>query len=58
VKLLAKLYEPAGGQILVDDASLHEISASDWRSRVSGAFQDLCRFEFTVQNSIGVGDLP
>lgn len=57
VKLLTKLYEPTGGEILVDGASLHGISAPDWRSRLSGAFQDFFPFEFTAQNSVGVGDL-
>jgi ATP-binding cassette, subfamily B, bacterial len=58
VKLLAKMYEPTTGQILIDSAPLHRISARSWRDRLAGAFQDFFRFEFTAQRSVGVGDLP
>ena len=30
----------------------------DWRARLTGAFQDFFRFEFRVQHTVGVGDLP
>ena len=46
VKLLAKMYEPTSGSILVDDTPLARIPADEWRSRLSGAFQDFFRFEF------------
>lgn len=58
VKLLTKLYEPSAGEILLDNMPLRNISAPEWRSRVSGAFQDFFPFEFTAQHSIGIGDLP
>ncbi len=57
VKLLAKMYEPTSGAILVDDTPLARIKADDWRSRLAGAFQDFFRFEFRAQHSVGVGDL-
>jgi len=58
VKLLAKMYEPTSGAIVVDGTSLARIRAEEWRARLSGAFQDFFRFEFTAQRSIGIGDLP
>jgi ATP-binding cassette, subfamily B, bacterial len=58
VKLLAKLYLPTRGRILVDGADLAAVSAVDWRSRLAGAFQDFFRFEFPARHSIGLGDLP
>jgi ATP-binding cassette subfamily B protein len=58
VKLLAKLYEPSAGHILVDGVALSRISAEDWRERLAGAFQDFFRFEFEARHSIGVGDVP
>jgi ATP-binding cassette subfamily B protein len=58
VKLLCKLYEPTAGRILVDGAPLGAIRAEEWRSRLSGAFQDFFRFEFRARHSVGVGDLP
>jgi ATP-binding cassette subfamily B protein len=58
VKLLAKLYEPSSGAITVDGTSLARIRADEWRARLSGAFQDFFRFEFTAQRAIGLGDVP
>jgi ATP-binding cassette subfamily B protein len=58
VKLLAKLYEPTAGRILVDRTDLARIDAAEWRSRLAGAFQDFFRFEFQARHTVGVGDLP
>jgi ATP-binding cassette subfamily B protein len=58
VKLLAKMYEPTSGRILVDGIDLARIPAADWRLRLAGAFQDFFRFEFRARHNIGVGDLP
>jgi ATP-binding cassette subfamily B protein len=58
VKLLAKLYEPSAGRILVDGVELARMSAEEWRTRLAGAFQDFFRFEFKARHSIGVGDVP
>jgi ATP-binding cassette subfamily B protein len=58
VKLLAKMYEPTTGAILVDDRPLARIRAAEWRTRLAGAFQDFVRFEFRVRQTVGVGDIP
>ncbi len=58
VKLLAKLYEPTAGRIMVDETDLANINAVAWRERMAGAFQDFVRFELPAQGSIGLGDLP
>ena len=58
VKLLAKLYAPTSGRILIDDVDLARIDASQWRDRLAGAFQDFFRFEFQAGQTIGLGDLP
>jgi ATP-binding cassette subfamily B protein len=58
VKLLAKLYEPDSGRILVDGADLTRMPADKWRERLAGAFQDFFRFEFRARHSVGVGDVP
>jgi len=57
VKLLARMYDPTSGAILVDGQPLARIPAEPWRERLAGAFQDFVRFEFTVQHSVGLGDL-
>jgi ATP-binding cassette subfamily B protein len=58
IKLLAKMYEPTAGRILVDGADLARMRADAWRARLAGAFQDFFRFEFKARHSVGVGDVP
>jgi ATP-binding cassette subfamily B protein len=58
VKLLAKLYEPTSGHILVDGSDLGRMHAAEWRERLTGAFQDFFRFEFRARDTVGVGDIP
>jgi ATP-binding cassette subfamily B protein len=58
VKLLTRMYEPTEGRILVDGVDLTDIDITSWRRRLSAAFQDFARFEFTACHSVGVGDLP
>ena len=58
VKLLAKLYEPRAGRILIDGVDLTRMPAEEWRRRLAGAFQDFFRFEFRARHSVGVGDVP
>ena len=57
VKLLARMYEPTTGRILVDGVDLAEIDIASWRQRLSAAFQDFARLEFTAQHTVGAGDL-
>jgi ATP-binding cassette subfamily B protein len=58
VKLLAKMYEPSSGSILVDNTPLARIPAVEWRARLAGAFQDFFRFEFRARHTVGLGDVP
>jgi ATP-binding cassette, subfamily B, bacterial len=58
VKLLAKMYEPSSGSILVDDTPLARLPAGEWRGRLAGAFQDFFRFEFRAGHTVGLGDVP
>jgi ATP-binding cassette, subfamily B, bacterial len=58
VKLLCGLYPPTRGRILVDGIDLARIAPDQWRSRLSGAFQDFFRFEFRARHTVGLGDLP
>jgi ATP-binding cassette subfamily B protein len=58
VKLLAKMYEPSSGSILVDDTPLARVPAGEWRARLAGAFQDFFRFEFRAGHTVGLGDVP
>jgi ATP-binding cassette subfamily B protein len=58
VKLLAKMYEPSSGSILLDDTPLGRVPAAEWRARLAGAFQDFFRFEFRAGHTVGLGDVP
>ncbi|PYP61271.1 MAG: multidrug ABC transporter ATP-binding protein, partial [Gemmatimonadetes bacterium] len=58
VKLLARMYEPTSGRILVDGTPLARIAADSWRMKMAGAFQDFFRFELRARQSVGVGDVP
>lgn len=57
VKLLAKMYEPTSGAILVDGVPLARMPAAGWRARLAGAFQDFFRFEFRARHTVGLGDV-
>ena len=57
IKLLAKMYEPSSGSILVDDTPLARVPAAEWRARLAGAFQDFFRFEFRASHTVGLGDV-
>ncbi|MFD2081927.1 ATP-binding cassette, subfamily B [Actinopolymorpha cephalotaxi] len=57
VKLLAGLYVPTAGRIEVDGADLATLDPERWRLRVSAAFQDHARWEFSVRETVGIGDL-
>ena len=57
VKLLARMYDPTTGRILVDGADLATIQPDAWRSQLSAGFQDFVKFEFTAREVVGIGDV-
>jgi ATP-binding cassette, subfamily B, bacterial len=57
VKLLARLYDPTAGVVLVDGVPLTEMDPGAWRARISAGFQDYATFEFVAADSVGVGDV-
>jgi ATP-binding cassette subfamily B protein len=58
VKLLCGFYRPHSGQILVDGADMASFDTGEWRAREAAVFQDFVPLEFTVRETVGVGDLP
>src|SRR5258708_21751136 len=56
--LLARLYRPGGGGVLLDGVARGGIPADDWRDHLAGAFQDFFRFEFRARHTVGLGDVP
>lgn len=57
VKLLAGMYQPSEGRIVVDGTNLAEIDMGAWRDRITAGFQDFARFEFLIRENVGVGNL-
>jgi ATP-binding cassette, subfamily B, bacterial len=57
VKLLARLYEPTEGRILLDGVDLKDYDLKDLRSQVGIIFQDYVRFEIKASENIAIGNI-
>ncbi len=57
VKLLARLYDPDEGRILLDGHDLRDYSIDDLRANIGVIFQDFVRFNLTAGENIGVGQV-
>jgi ATP-binding cassette, subfamily B, bacterial len=55
VKLLARLYDPDEGRILLDGHDLREYDLFELRANVGVIFQDFVRFHMTAAENIAVG---
>jgi ATP-binding cassette subfamily B protein len=55
VKLLARLYDPTEGRILLDGRDLRDYDLDELRNRVGVVFQDFVRFHFTAAENIAMG---
>ncbi|OAV44274.1 ABC transporter ATP-binding protein [Lewinella sp. 4G2] len=55
VKLLARLYEPTEGRILLDGRDLREYKLEELREHVGVIFQDFFRYQLTARENIAVG---
>ena len=57
IKLLAHLYSPQEGRILLDGRDLEEWDEEALRRRIGVIFQDFARYQLKVGENIGAGDL-
>ena len=57
IKLLTRLYDPTEGRILLDGLDLQEWDVETLRQRVGVIFQDFGRYQFSVGENIGAGDV-
>lgn len=55
VGLLARLYDPQEGSIIVDGIDVRDLEVSSWRRRISIVSQDIILFNDTVENNISFG---
>ncbi|MGD8828271.1 MAG: ABC transporter ATP-binding protein, partial [Gammaproteobacteria bacterium] len=57
IKLLARLYEPTEGRILLDGLDLRDWDEKVLRRRIGVIFQDFVRYQMLVGENIGAGDV-
>lgn len=57
IKLLTRLYTPDAGRIFLDGRDLQEWDIEILHQRIGVIFQNFVRYQFTVGENIGVGDV-
>src|SRR5690606_31568686 len=57
VKLLARLYDPDEGRILLDGRDLRDYDLDALRANIGVIFQDFVRYHLTAGENIGVGQI-
>jgi ATP-binding cassette subfamily B protein len=55
VKLIARLYDPTEGKILLDGVDLRDYDLASLQHEVGVIFQDFVRYDMTARENIGVG---
>ncbi len=55
VKLIARLYDPTGGTILLDGVDLRDYRVEDLHHEIGIIFQDFVRYDMAARLNIGVG---
>ena len=57
VKLMARLYRPTEGRILLDGVDLEDWPIATLRRRISVLFQDFNQYQLSVRENIGLGSI-
>ena len=58
VKLLLRIYDPTGGDILIDGTNLKDINPQDWWNHLSALMQDFNQYQsLTVKESLMISNL-
>jgi ATP-binding cassette subfamily B protein len=57
IKLLTRLYRPTEGNIMLDGLDLQDWDVETLRQRIGVIFQDFGRYQFSVGENIGAGDV-
>ncbi len=56
-KLLARLYDPSEGRILLDGVDLREYDLASVRQAIGVIFQDFVRYDMRFDENVGVGEI-
>ena len=57
VKLLMRLYDPTEGEILFGGVDLRDMDPIELRARIGAVSQDFVRYQLSVAENIGLGDV-
>jgi ATP-binding cassette subfamily B protein len=57
VKLLARLYDPDEGRILLDGTDLRDYDVADLHRNIGVIFQDFVRYDFLLRENIAVSEI-
>ena len=57
VKLLARLYDPDEGRILLDGVDVRDYDLGSLRTNIGVIFQDFVRYDFVMKENIGVSQI-
>lgn len=57
VNCLLRLYIPTKGSILIDGIDIQNFDLNLYRGNVTAIFQDFVKYDFSVQENIGIGDV-
>lgn len=57
IKLLTRLYQPTTGRILFEGVDLEDWDREVLRARIGVIFQDFARYQLTIGENIGAGDV-
>ena len=55
VKLVARLYDPQAGQVLIDGRDVREYDPDELRGEFGVLFQDYVSYQFSARENIGIG---
>jgi ATP-binding cassette subfamily B protein len=56
-KLLARLYDPTEGRILLDGVDLRDYDLASLRREIGVIFQDFVRYDMRFDENVGVGEI-
>ena len=56
-KLIARLYDPSEGRILLDGVDLRDYDLADVRRTIGVIFQDFVRYDMRFDENVGVGEV-
>jgi len=57
IKLLSRFYDPNKGEILIGGVNLKDLDLKSWRAQLAILFQEFETYPFSVNDSIGYGDI-